>query len=108
MGSRLHSRPLTATTFREPCFADGRWELREVEPLFKVTKLLSQFCLNLLNSTYFGGNEGRKGKREGRGKKKGGKAAGKDQGELARAGGADGRQTLRWDLSVPQDSQPEG
>lgn len=62
------------------------------EPLFKVTKLLSQFCLNLPNSTDFGGKEGRKGEREGGGKKKGGKAAGKDQGELARAGGADGRQ----------------
>lgn len=29
-----------ATTAGEPCFAGGRWKHREVEPLFRVTKLL--------------------------------------------------------------------
>lgn len=55
LGSRLHGRPLPATTVKERCSADGRWKLREAETLFKVTKLLSQVCLNLPNSTDWGG-----------------------------------------------------
>lgn len=109
MGSRLHSRPLAAATFREPCFADGRRELRELEPPFDVTKLLSQFCLNLPNSTDFGAKEGRKGEREGGGKKKGGKQQGRIRGswpELVEQ--VEDRETPPWDSSVPQDSHPEG
>lgn len=65
---------LPATTIREPCFASGRWKLGEVEPLFRVTKPLSQVCLNLPNSTDLGGEGEHQGKREGRrtGRREGG------------------------------------
>lgn len=95
---------------REPCFADGRWKLREAEPLFTVTKLLSQVCLNLPNSTDLGGKEGRKGKMEGERKKGRRESSGKVQGELARAGVAPRRprEKPHWDISTPKAPQPEG
>lgn len=103
LGSRLHSRPLAATTFREPCFADGRAPFqghKAAKPVLSESTKQYRFWRKR-------GKEGRKGGR--RKKRKEGKQQGRIKGswpELVEQ--VEDRETPRWDLSVPQDSHPEG
>lgn len=60
----------------------GRQELREAEPLFRVTKLLRQVCLNLPNTTDLGEQGEQQGKRMEVGRVKGErKGGGREEGE---------------------------
>lgn len=78
----------------------GRWKHGQVEPLVKVTKLLSEVCLNHHTLQIWEGkglSRGRESSREGLG-----------CGALARAGGVARSREATLGLSIPQDSQPEG